>query len=95
MRELVYLGPVPADEPCAQVGTGGYDERAAEECGRYVLLLRSVLGPEPPGARLRVHWSNHDHGAYAEVVCEFDPESSEQAAYALRCEAEAPTNWGQ
>lgn len=94
MKDLVFLGPAPADERCAQVGDEGYELRAAEECERYIRLLRATIGPEPQGARLRVKWNDHDLGAYAEVVCEFDDRYQEAFDYAFRCESEAPLKWG-
>lgn len=94
MRDLVYLGSSPAEEPCAQFGADGYEPIAEEECNRYVRLLRSIVGPEPEGARLRVRWFDRDQGQYCEVVCEFDDRFPEAFDYAFRCESEAPPKWG-
>jgi hypothetical protein len=94
MPEFFSLGPVPSDEPCAQVGEPDYEARAAGECRRYIELLRAAFGPEPEGARLAVRWSLHDFGRYAEVVCEFDPDVFEAVRYAHQCDAEAPKTWG-
>jgi len=93
VRDLTWLGPVPADEPCAQLGDPDYEVVALEECGRYIRRIREVLGPEPEGARLKVKWSTVDAGRYCEVVCEFDDRFPAAFDYALRCESEGPLRW--
>ena len=93
MRDFFPLGPVPSDEPCAQVGEPDFRQRAVPECRRFIELLRRVFGPEPEGARLAVKWFQHDFGDYCEVICDFDPETPEAVAYAQRCECDAPTTW--
>ena len=90
---LISLGAVPAREACAQVGETDYAERAFAECQRYEALLRRAIGPEPPGARLRIRRSAPDLGSYLELVVEYDDENVIARAYAIRCEREAPTRW--
>ncbi len=92
-QDIIPLGPVPARESAAQVGESGYAERAFLECRRYVALLRSVIGPEPEGARLCVRRSQQDFDPYIEVIVEFDSENNVARAYAIRCDREAPTTW--
>ena len=89
----IELGPCPAEEDCAQVGTPDYGERSRQECARYIERLRQVLGPEPDGAALRVKSFTHDFGTYREVVCRYDDDNPDATAYAWRCEAEAPGRW--
>lgn len=94
MKDLVYLGPVPADEQCLELGAPNYEPHAAEqECRRYIELIRRTVGPEPQGAKLKVKWQEHDLGSYCEVVCEFDDRYQEAFDYAFRCESEAPMKW--
>jgi hypothetical protein len=93
MRDLVYLGPVPVDEDCVQVGDQDYEIKAAYQCEQYILLIRRVVGVEPQGAKLKVKWNDHDLGSYCEVVCEFDDRYQEAFDYAFRCESEGPTKW--
>lgn len=94
MSEAVYfLGPAPAGETCAQVGDPDYAEKAALECRQYIAAIRMVCGNEPPGARLKVQWSDHDFGRYAEVVVAFNPDDPLAAEYAARCDEQAPTEW--
>jgi hypothetical protein len=92
-ERVISLGAVPAREACAQAGEIGYAERAFAECQRYEGLLRRAIGPEPPGARLRIRRSAPDLGSYLELVVEYDDENVVARAYAIRCDREAPTRW--
>lgn len=76
------LGEVLGDPPTATVW--GIDQQQA---------IRIVLGEKPEGARLRVARESHNYGAYFEEVCEFDAGNETAATYAMRCDAEAPTEW--
>lgn len=95
MTDIVYIGPVPADEECQQVGTVDYDASAARaECIRFRDLIRAKLGVEPEGARLAIKSNPHDYGSCYEVVCYYDCDSETATDYAFRCENAAPTTWG-
>jgi len=91
--ETIEIGSSPAEEDCAQVGSENYMARARGECKRFIELLQATFGKEPEGAWLCVKSNPHDFGTYLEVVVKFDPENEEAAAYAYRCEEEAPTRW--
>lgn len=94
MKDYVEIGPVPADEPCQQVGTPDYDPTAArEECERFIEVIRESLGAEPTGARLAVKQFPHELGSYYQVVCYFVEEFPEAIDYAFKCKAEVPTRW--
>ena len=93
MRDFLSIGSSPCDEPCAQVGQRDYDEKAQEECRRFIELIRRTLGPEPEGARLAIKSFPHDFGDYLEVVCYFTTEITASVDYAYRCEAETPATW--
>ena len=95
MRDWIDIGSSPPAEPCAQLGSNDYYERARKECKVYIALLRRVLGDEPPGARLSIKSHAHDFGNYLSVACSFD--DAEQAAvdYAFRCEAGGPEYWDE
>ena len=41
--EYIELGPVPAGEPCAQVGTDNYLARSMRECEVFRRMLERVL----------------------------------------------------
>jgi hypothetical protein len=63
MQDYLSLGPVPSDEPCAQVGEEHYAIRARIECTRFIALLRETFGPEPSGAWLSTKAFDHDYGS--------------------------------
>jgi hypothetical protein len=93
MKDFITLGSTPVSEDCAQVGAEDYPVRSLKECRLYRSGLRKKFGAEPDGCRLRIKEFPHDFGTYREVVCEYDTDNEEAAAYALRCENEAPQTW--
>jgi len=95
MRDWIDIGPTPPAEPCAQLGSPDYYDRARKECRVYIALLRRSLGEEPPGARLRIRSNPHDFGDYLSVECLFDDAIQTSVHYAFRCEAEGPENWDE
>lgn len=87
MIDFFYIGPCPADEPCAQTGvTEGAERLNRAECNAYIEALRKVYGPEPDAAYYRVKRENHDFGTYFEVCIYFDVNDDEAIAYASRAE---------
>ena len=93
-QDYMDIGSAPADEPTAQVGSPNYAEEGRAECTRFLNLIRKTLGDEPPGARLAVKANPHDFGTYYSVVCNYEDTNEAAATYALRCESEAPREWG-
>ena len=93
MHDFFVLGPTPADEPCACVGEENYEQRAREECQRFIRLLRRTFGPEPEGAWLSVELFSHPFGTDYEVVCHFETEIESAVSYAIRCDEHAPLTW--
>lgn len=93
MKDFITIGPTPCEEPCAQMGTPDYREKALAECKRFIKLLRQKFGPQPEGARLAVKSFLHDFGTYYEVVCHYDTDIQASVDYALRCEGETPATW--
>ena len=94
MRDFVYIGSTPADEPCQQVGMPSYDASLArKECRVFINQLRRMFGNEPEGAELRIKTESHDFGSYPEVVCYYDDEQPASVEYAFNCESNSPTNW--
>ena len=93
MRDYFSIGPTPSEEDCAQVGQPDYRRKAIEECQRFIELIRTTLGPEPPGAELAIKSFPHDFGTYYDVVVWFEPDDAAALAYAQRCEDDAPRTW--
>jgi len=95
MRDYIDIGSSPANELCAQVGQEGYAQQARAECQRFLELIRTNMGEEPGSAHLAVKANSHDYGTYYEVVCYYDDTDEEATRYAVRCQDEAPTEWGE
>lgn len=93
VRDVFYLGPVPADEDCSQVGQPDYPEESKAECRSYITAIKRVCGEPPEGAVLRVKAEEHDMGTYREVVIQFDGDNQAAADYAERCDRTAPKTW--
>ncbi len=94
MYDSLSLGPTPYEEPCQQLGSPDYSEaEAKKECRRFIDLLRSKFGDEPPGAKLKITRNPHDFGEYFDVVVQYDPNVEEAVEYAFRLERELPGNW--
>jgi hypothetical protein len=94
--ECVDLGvTTPPYEECAQVGTEEYLDRARKEARALIAQLRRVIGPEPPGAQLRIRSHEHDFGRYLTTVVEYDPSDSVAAAYAWSCDEKLPEEWDE
>jgi len=93
MMEWMELGPTPPEEDCAQVGQPDYREKAIPECRRYIDVIRKKLGPEPPGAQLKIKSNPHDFGTYYDVGCYYDEDNKEAMEYAFKCESEGPMTW--
>ena len=93
MRDYMELGPTPAEEDCAQVGTPDYATRARAECQRFIETIRAICSPEPEGARLAVKGFEHDFGRYFEVVVYYDTDNEASMEYAWALEKDAPTRW--
>jgi hypothetical protein len=95
MQDVVWLGPAPAEEDCAQIGSPDYARDARAECKRYIEAIRKVCGPEPEGARLTIKSQPHEFGSYLEVAVVFDGNNEAAAAYAAKCDENAPKTWAE
>lgn len=95
MRDYLTIGPTPAEESCAQVGSDGYSHKARRECNIFARQLVRHFGEPPEGARIGVKSFSHDFGSYLEVVCYFDDAYPDSVDYAFKLESESPANWDQ
>ena len=95
MREHLDLGSTPADEPCAQVGSDDYQERARKETRAYVNQLRRMFGPEPEGSKIAAKSNPHDYGSYFSVVVYYDPKIPASIDYAFNVENNLPGKWDE
>lgn len=96
MNDYLYLGPVPCDEDCAQVGDPDYRKNAIREVNAYIAQLKREFPDwERDGVDFRVKWENHDFGSYCEVIVSFDDSDEASTAYAFEIENNLPYNWDE
>jgi hypothetical protein len=95
MKEFLEIGPGPAEERVEQVGPNCDYGRMRKECEAFIRQLRRLLGPEPPGAKLKIRRNQHDFGMYMEVACYYDENDREGVEYASLCEMEYPAEWDE
>ena len=92
--EYIELGPVPAGEPCAQVGTDNYLARSMRECEVFRRMLERVL-PIPEGLPVKyvVRSHPHDFGTYREVSVRYNGDIRAVCDFAFQVEAAIPDFW--
>jgi hypothetical protein len=89
--DFIELGPVPCDEPCAQVGDDNFEKDNKSECMRF---LRGLVRKHPE-CKFKIKQFKHDFGPYSEVVVCYDSSdaASIDAAYAIQ--NNTPTTWAE
>lgn len=92
-EEILWLGPVPAEEQCSQLGEPDYARDAKVECRAFADAIRKVCGREPDGARLVIEPQEVDAGTYFELALVYDGDDAWASAYAAKVDSEAPTTW--
>jgi hypothetical protein len=92
--EYIELGPVPAGEPCAQVGTDNYLARSMRECEVFRRMLERVL-PIPEGLPVKyvVRSHPHDFGTYREVSVRYSSDDAAACDFAFQVESSVPDGW--
>lgn len=94
MKDIIYIGPVPYDEHCAQVGEDGFRGQATKEMNAYIAqLYRRFPELENNNVYLKIKWEHHDFGTYGEVVVVYDPDDEEQSELAFKIDSYIPSNW--
>ena len=88
MRNFETIGCTPHDEPCAQVGSEGYAQRARVECQQFMKQITKHY-PEPDNGWLKIKSFGHDFGTYYEVVACFDDEDEESTNWAFDIEGDS------
>ena len=93
-EDEVTVGPTPAEESCAQVGSITFPERSRIECRVFRrMLARHFPVPEGVQARLVIKQAEHEYGLYREVVVRCVGASG--WSYALQVERGAPPVWDE
>jgi hypothetical protein len=90
----IDLGPVPAGETCAQVGTDNYLATSLRECKVYQRMLERLC-PIPQGLPVAfvVRSHAHDFGPYREVSVRFCGGNQAAVDFAHHVDANAPEQW--
>ncbi len=100
----VDIGPAPANEECAQLGSDDYWRRAGSECAVYKRMLQRLFPtPEGVAASFVIRSHPHDFGTYQVAVrlgWGLWPRESDdvvQGAWEFACHVEdnAPETWDQ
>jgi hypothetical protein len=94
MREYMEIGSTPYDEPCAQVGSDDYKNRAEKEMDTYISLLERLF-PEALSKNInfKKKWFQHDFGTYGEVCMYWNTENEESDSYVYEIEKRLPESW--
>ncbi|SPK77470.1 conserved protein of unknown function (plasmid) [Cupriavidus taiwanensis] len=85
----IEVGPVPAEESCAQVGQADYETQSRLECAVFIRQLKRVFGnPDPVALTFERRGFAHELGRYHEVVAIMTAAGAD-----LFDEARIPTCW--
>ncbi len=91
---FIELGPVPANENCAQVGSPDDAEASRCECKVFCRMLERLF-PVPMGLPVsyvtRTH--AHDFGDYREVSIQYGSDNGAAADFAHQVEISVPDEW--
>lgn len=83
----------PHDEPCSQVGSDNYLQKARLEARAFINQLIRENGEPPAGAQFKITRNPHDFGTYLDVALTFDPEDESQCNYVFGIERKVPRHW--
>jgi hypothetical protein len=87
MRDSMYIGEGPWDEPCPALGGDAYTREARAHLARFIEQIRRHYGPEPDGGRLCIQSNPHDFGTY--YSCEYVWTNDAAAEYGFAVEGDA------
>ena len=95
----IELGPVPAEESCAQVGQPDFPERSRRECLVFRRMLQRLF-PVPDGLQVQyvTRSHQHDYGTYREVAVGYSGNGTPAGAsaaedFAFAVERGTPSQW--
>jgi len=88
MLDYIFLSQTtPCDEPCAQVGSEDYMQRARMEARVYMDQLKRTFGNNPEGSFFKVVRCPHDFGTYLDIRFYYDDEDQAHVKYMLQVES--------
>ncbi len=90
----IDLGPVPVDEPCAQVGTVHYLAISMRECEVFRRMLARLFAiPQGLPVQYVIRSHHHDFGIYREVAVRYCDEDPAAVDFAHGVERATPERW--
>lgn len=93
--DYLTIGQTPAFEPCAQVGSENYYEKAKKEMIAYKNQIERqnswlTLNTD---IYIGIKWFNHDFGRYGEVVVYYNVHNNAAFKTAIELEENLPEYW--
>lgn len=89
MKESMYVGDGPWDEPCPDMTEPDYAVKGRAHCARFIKQIRSHYGPEPGSGHLYVKANPHDFGTYYSVEYGYNDLDDEAVIYGFDVEADS------
>ena len=95
-REFMEIGPVPAEENCAQVGDAFFKQVATIQMETYIdQLYREFPNAREHGISFVKKWYPHEFGTYGEVNISWPADNELATEYALDIEHNLPSHWDE
>jgi hypothetical protein len=95
VQDVIYLGPVPANEKRAEIGEPDYDARSKAECLQHILALKRVCGDPPDGAHFEIFEFRVGDAIDRQVCLKFDNQNKLAVDYAFKVEDRRPDSWAE
>ena len=86
MRDSMYIGDGPWDEPCPDMNGDAYVRKAQAHLRRFIEQIRRHYGNEPDGGLLCIQSNPHDFGTY--YSCEYVWTNDAAAEYGFAVEGD-------
>lgn len=95
MIDYINIGPTPANEYCAQVGSNYYYEKSKIETKAFLDQLNREFPQvlETKSVRFSIKTFSHDFGSYKEVVLNYDDSNEKEYQMVLDIDKIIPNNW--
>jgi hypothetical protein len=92
-NEHLTLGPTPAAEDCAQLGSDNYREKSRIEGRAYINQLKRMFPELLPTMKFMLKGFPHDFGTYYEVIVRYPMDDEQAEMMAFDIENSIPENW--
>ena len=89
------LGPTPAGEPCAQLGSANYEKLSRIELRAYANQINRLFPNMPYGVQLKKQRNIHDFGTYYELAIKYLEDNEDAINFAINVENNTPEYWDE